>query len=42
MDVWRQYSAEGVEVSGKGVASGHYIPEEADDELLKEMMAFFA
>jgi haloacetate dehalogenase len=35
---WRRVARD---VSGRALASGHYIPEEAPDELLGEILAFF-
>ncbi|WP_027793306.1 alpha/beta fold hydrolase [Paraburkholderia acidipaludis] len=35
---WRKVARD---VSGRSLASGHYIPEEASTELVKEMLAFF-
>jgi hypothetical protein len=41
VQVWRAYSHGGVEVTGKAVQSGHYIPEHAPEELLQELEGFF-
>ncbi len=39
--VWREYSEEEVEVSGKGLEGcGHYIPEERAEVLLEEIEGF--
>ncbi len=38
LDLWRACAAD---VSGRALACGHYIAEEAPDELLREMRAFF-
>ena len=35
---WRKVARD---VSGRSLACGHYIPEEASDELVEEMLAFF-
>ena len=37
--VWRDYA---VTVSGRGVASGHFLPEEAPAETLTALLEFFA
>jgi len=37
--VWRDYA---VTVSGRGVASGHFLPEEAPEETLVALLEFFA
>lgn len=39
---WRAVTAEGVPVEGRSVESGHYIPEEAPDELVSAVQDFFA
>jgi haloacetate dehalogenase len=36
---WRQVARD---ASGRALPCGHYIPEEAPDELLAEMLSFFA
>jgi pimeloyl-ACP methyl ester carboxylesterase len=38
---WKNVTAEGVLVEAKGVPSGHYIPEELPDEVVKEVRRFF-
>lgn len=38
LEVWRGWADD---VGGKGLDSGHYIPEEAPEETLSEMRAFF-
>ena len=40
LGVWRGYCEESVGISGRAVESGHYIPEQASEELLKEILAF--
>jgi haloacetate dehalogenase len=37
--VWREYAGE---VSGRGVASGHFLPEEAPVETRDALLEFFA
>ena len=37
--VWRDYA---MDVSGRGVASGHFLPEEAPEETLSALLEFFA
>ena len=37
--LWRERAAE---VSGRALPCGHYVPEEAPDELLAEALAFFS
>jgi haloacetate dehalogenase len=39
VEIWRRY-CDGI-VSGRSVDAGHYIPEEAPDELLAELSRFF-
>jgi haloacetate dehalogenase len=39
LDIWRQYCA--AEVTGGPVESGHYLAEEAPDEVLAQFLAFF-
>ena len=39
LEVWRGWADD---VRGRSIASGHYIPEEAPEETLKELRAFFA
>lgn len=41
LGVWKGYSDESVEVSGKKLDCGHYIPEEKPKELLAEVIDFF-
>lgn len=38
LDVWRDY---GTNVQGAGVVSGHFLPEEAPDEVLAHFRSFF-
>lgn len=38
LDVWRDWADD---VQGRGIDSGHHIPEEAPDEMLSEFLAFF-
>jgi haloacetate dehalogenase len=38
LDEWRQVARD---VSGRSLPCRHYIPEEAPDELVAEMLAFF-
>jgi haloacetate dehalogenase len=38
--IWRAYSA--ADVAGGPVPSGHYLPEEAPDDVLRHFEAFFA
>jgi haloacetate dehalogenase len=38
LDVWRDY---GTDVQGAGIVSGHFIPEEAPEEVLARFTAFF-
>jgi haloacetate dehalogenase len=38
LDEWRKVARD---VSGRALPCGHYIPEEAPDELIAEMMRFF-
>jgi haloacetate dehalogenase len=40
LDVWREYCAG--EVTGGPVASGHYLPEEAPDQVLEHFLRFFS
>jgi len=40
LEIWRQYCA--ADVSGGPVNSGHYLAEEAPDEVLEKFLAFFA
>ena len=42
LQVWTDYSRAGVEVTGKAVQSGHYIPEHAPGEMLEQLKGFFA
>jgi haloacetate dehalogenase len=42
VQVWRDYSEAGVDVSGKAVQSGHYIPEHAPEEMLQELEGFYS
>jgi len=37
--IWRDYA---VDVSGRGVSSGHFLPEEAPEETLAALLEFFA
>lgn len=39
VSIWRDYA---LEVSGSGVASGHFLPEEAPQETLDALLEFFA
>jgi haloacetate dehalogenase len=39
LEVWRQYADD---VSGRAVASDHYVPEEAPDEVVAHLGAFLA
>jgi len=41
-DPLRDWGAVAVDVRGKALPSGHYVPEEAPDETLRELQAFFA
>jgi pimeloyl-ACP methyl ester carboxylesterase len=38
---WRAVAEEGVDVSGKSVDCGHYLPEQAPNEVLKEIRNYF-
>ena len=38
--LWRNYCAGAV--TGRGIATGHYLAEEAPDVVIAELMAFFA
>ncbi|KAL2877138.1 hypothetical protein SGCOL_007530 [Colletotrichum sp. CLE4] len=38
---WRKVAGEGVEVEGQSVDSGHYIPEQAPEEVVKAIEEFF-
>jgi haloacetate dehalogenase len=38
----RDWGAVAVNVSGKALPSGHYLPEEVPDETLRELQSFFA
>lgn len=38
---WREVAEEGVEVTGRGVDCGHYIPEQAPDVVLENIREFF-
>ena len=38
LDVWKNWASD---VRGKGLQCGHFIPEEAPDALLEELLAFF-
>ena len=42
VDVWKSYSSDKTTVSGRAVDCGHYIPEEAPEELLAEIEEFLA
>ncbi len=37
---WRKFTQEG-RLGGRALACGHYVPEEAPDELLAEVLSFF-
>jgi haloacetate dehalogenase len=39
LDVWRQWAGD---VRGRAVDAGHFLPEEAPDEIVEELRAFFA
>jgi haloacetate dehalogenase len=39
--VFKGYCDESVEVSGRSVGSGHYIPEEVPEDVLSEATGFF-
>jgi haloacetate dehalogenase len=41
-DPLRDWGAVAVDVRGKALPSGHYVPEEAPDETLRELRSFFA
>jgi haloacetate dehalogenase len=38
MEIWRRHA---VNVTGKALAAGHFLPEEAPQETLSELLAFF-
>jgi hypothetical protein len=38
---WKQVARPGLDVSGQSVDCGHYIPEEAPDIVVKNIMEFF-
>lgn len=40
LGVWRGYCEESVKISGRAVESGHYVPEQASEDLLKEILEF--
>jgi hypothetical protein len=40
LETWKAYSADSVEVSGRSLDCGHYIPEEQPQALLEEIFAF--
>ena len=42
VEVWKRYSSDKTTVSGRAVDCGHYIPEEAPEELLAEIEEFLA
>lgn len=39
--VWRGYCDSGVEVTGKSLECGHYIPEEKPEKMVEEIIDFF-
>jgi haloacetate dehalogenase len=39
ISVWREYA---VEVRGRGIPSGHFLPEEAPQQTLDALLEFFA
>jgi haloacetate dehalogenase len=39
MKIWREHA---VNVSGKPLPAGHFLPEEVPDETLRELLAFLA
>jgi haloacetate dehalogenase len=39
LDVWRNWADD---VRGEPIACGHFIPEEAPDALIEQLLAFFA
>ena len=41
-DPLRDWGAVAIDVRGKALPSGHYVPEEAPEETLRELQAFFA
>jgi hypothetical protein len=42
VEEWKKVSADGVHVDGYAVESGHYIPEQVPNDLLKAIQDFFA
>ena len=40
LEIWQDYSVEGVEVTGRSLDCGHYIPEEKPEELIQEITGF--
>lgn len=40
VETWKQYSSDGVDVSGRSYDCGHYIPEEVPDEVIREVFEF--
>lgn len=40
VDVWEGFCERDVEVSGRSLDCGHYVPEEKDEELLEEILEF--
>ena len=38
--VWREYSDPSVKITGRAVESNHYLPEMADEDIYKEILAF--
>jgi haloacetate dehalogenase len=42
IETWTSYAAEGLDVSGRSLECGHYIPEEKPEELVEEIFALLA
>ena len=42
LDVWRRWVAEGVEVSGEALTSGHFLAEEVPDQVFERLRVFLA
>ncbi|MEQ1659875.1 MAG: alpha/beta hydrolase, partial [Hylemonella sp.] len=40
LETWREKSMNGL-VQGRALSCGHYLPEEAPDEVLQEFLQFF-
>jgi haloacetate dehalogenase len=41
VEIWKEVSGDNVQVTGRSIDSGHFIPEEKSKEVLKEIIDFF-